>query len=83
MIMSYTKKLKELDKPFILIMPSSKICTSYIRDFFNSDKRLQIIIPRKRIHFIKNGVEETNKCNFDCFYYCYKINLEKDIIWLE
>ena len=76
-------RLKELDKPFILIMPSPKICTSYIRDFFNCDKKLQIIIPRKRIQFIKNGNEQTNKCNFDCFYYCYKMNLEKDIIWLE
>ena len=74
-------RLKELDKPFILIMPSSKICTSYIRDFFEK-KKLQIIIPRKRIHFLKNN-SETNKCNFDCFYYCYKMNLEKDIFWLN
>lgn len=75
------KRLYDLDKPFILILPSSKICTSYIREFFK-DKKLQIIIPRKRIQFIKNGNELSNKCNFDCFYYCYKINLKKDIMWL-
>ena len=45
--------------------------------------KLQIIIPRKRIQFIKNGNELQNKCNFDCFYYCYKMNLERDIIWLD
>ena len=28
------KRLRELDKPFILIMPSSKICTSYFRENF-------------------------------------------------
>jgi len=76
------ERLKILDKPFILILPSSKINTSYVRNFFNN-KKLQIIIPRKRIQFIKNGNELQNKCNFDCFYYCYKMNLEKDIIWLN
>jgi len=75
------ERLFILDKPFILLFPSSKINTSYIREWKN--KNLQIIIPRKRIHFIKNGKEKTNKCNFDCFYYCYKMNLQSDIIWLE
>ena len=80
------KRLKELDKPFILIMPSSKINTSYFRDNF-MNKGLQIIIPRKRIHFEKlvEGKKPDNwrsACNFDCFYYCYKIGLERDITWL-
>tara|TARA_R110000851_G_scaffold279159_1_gene432377 strand:+ start:337 stop:822 length:486 start_codon:yes stop_codon:yes gene_type:complete len=76
------KRLKELEKPFILILPSSKINTQSVRENYkNSD--LQIIIPRKRIQFIKNGNELQNKCNFDCFYYCYKMNLPKDIIWLD
>tara|TARA_R110002096_G_scaffold235811_1_gene426129 strand:+ start:2562 stop:3050 length:489 start_codon:yes stop_codon:yes gene_type:complete len=76
------KRLSELDKPFILILPCSKISTSYMREYFKDDKDLQIIIPRKRIQFVKNGNELSNKCNFDCFYYCYKINLNKDIMWL-
>jgi len=75
------KRLLILDKPFILIFPSSKINTQYFREW--KDKGLQIIIPRKRIQFIKNGDELQNKCNFDCFYYCYKMNLPNDIIWLE
>ena len=73
-------RLKQLEKPFILILPSSKINTQYVRENY---KGLQIIIPRKRIQFIKNGNELQNKCNFDCFYYCYKMDLPKDIIWLE
>jgi hypothetical protein len=76
------RRLKDLDKPFILILPSSKINTQYVRENYKN-QGLQIIIPRKRIQFIKNGNELQNKCNFDCFYYCYKIGLPKDIIWLE
>ena len=79
-------RIYELDKPFIMILPSSKINTSYFRKW--KDKGLQIIIPRKRIHFKKliNGKVPDNWkncCNFDCFYYCYKINLKSDIVWLE
>lgn len=79
-------RLLILDKPFILIMPSSKINTSYFRAFKN--KGLQIIIPRKRIHFVKivdgKPIEDNKSCcNFDCFYYCYKMNFTNDIIWLE
>lgn len=76
-------RLKQIDKPFILILPSSKINTSYFRENFKGDENLQIIIPTKRIQFIKDGNELTNKCNFDCFYYCYKMDLPRDIIWLE
>jgi len=81
------KRLVDLDKPFILILPSSKINTAYVRDLFKNNN-LQIIIPRKRIHFEKkvngNVVENwKNRCNFDCFYYCWKMNLQRDIIWLE
>lgn len=75
-------RLKQLDKPFILILPSSKINTQYVRENYKN-QGLQIIIPRKRIQFIKNGNELQNKCNFDCFYYCYKMDLPNDIIWLE
>jgi len=80
------KRLLILDKPFILIMPSSKICSQYFREW--KDKKLQIIIPKSRIHFEKlvDGKKPDNwknACFFDCFYYCYKINLPNDIIWLE
>jgi hypothetical protein len=81
------KRLADLDKPFILLMPSSKINTSYFREYF-INKKLQIIIPRKRIQFIKivdGKLLENYKsvCNFDCFYYCYKMELKNDITWLN
>ena len=82
-------RLKELNKPFIIIAPSSMINTQYIRQLFSDcDDKLQVIIPRKRIHFIKKIDGEIpddykSSCNFDCFYFCWKINLERDITWLN
>ncbi len=82
-------RLKEINKPFIMIMPSSKINTQYFRRLFENDESpVQIIIPRRRIQFLKlvNGEIDPNQkkiCNFDCFYYCWKIGLERDIIWLK
>ncbi len=87
--------MKKIGIPFIMILPSSKICTQYFRKLFeNSEDPIQIIIPRKRIHFKKLlWDEETEEwkepenwkdcCNFDCFYYCWKMNLPRDIIWLK
>ena len=76
------KRLAVLDKPFILIMPSAKLSTKYFRDTFRD--KVQIIIPPKRIQFAKlvDGVvpkDYKSSCNFDCYYYCYKIGLAKDI----
>lgn len=82
-------RLKKLEKPFIMIMPSSKLNTQYFRKLFCNDKDpIQIIIPRKRIHFKKMvdgkiDEKQKNACNFDCFYYCWKMNLPRDIIWLS
>jgi hypothetical protein len=69
-----------------MILPSSKMNTSVMRNLFKNE--IQIIVPRKRIQFKKlvNGkIDESagGKCAFDCFYYCYKWNLPKDIIYLE
>ena len=80
------QRLVDLDKPFIIILPASKICTSYFRDNL-MNKGLQIIIPRKRIHFEKliEGKKPenwNNACNFDCFYYCYRLVFPRYIVWL-
>ena len=69
------KRLIELDKPFILILPVSTICYKY----FPRDKGIQIIIPPKRINFKVDG---KSSATFDTIYVCYKIGLEKDILFL-
>jgi hypothetical protein len=77
------ERLKTLDKPFILLCPIGMLLTNYFRNLFGEE--CQFIIPRKRIQFIKieNGVPHYDqRCNFDCCYFCYKLNLEKDVIFL-
>jgi hypothetical protein len=78
-------RLKELGKPFVVVCPASMLTTQYFRQLF-SGENIQIIIPRKRIQFGKmtdGCVTWEGKCNFDCFYYCWKMDLPNDISWLE
>lgn len=81
-------RLKSLGKPFIMLMPCSKMATQYFRKFVEGSNphEFQIIVPRSRIHFKKliNGKLSTAKsaCNFDCYYYCYLMDLPNDIIFL-
>lgn len=79
-------RLKELNKPFIIICSSSMITYKYWRELFK-DIDFKIIIPSKRIQFlkydpIKKESINLNRCSFDCFYYCYKIDLPKQINYL-
>ena len=73
------QRLKKINKPFMIIMPSSTMFTQYLRDIFNNE--IQLIIPKTRMHYEKNGVV-LKRTSFDSCYYCYKMNLHNDIIWL-
>ena len=68
------QRLKDLEKPFILILPVSTITYQYFQNIFKGDN-IQIIIPKKRIKFIDNK----SSAPFDCLYVCYKVGLDKDI----
>ena len=70
-------RMIEIDKPFIMIMPVSTICYKYFKPFKN---KIQIIVPPKRYNF---APELKSSPSFDCLYYCYKMNLEKDIIFIN
>ena len=57
-----------------------------MRDTF-SDGEIQILIPKTRIHFDKlidgKPVEGfISSSPFDCFYYCYKMNFDNNMVWL-
>lgn len=73
------KRLAELDKPFILILPISTISKQFVK--LLKREFIQMIIPDKRIQFIKGG-DALNRCWFDTCYLCYKMNLEKNITFI-
>ncbi len=76
-------KLNELDKPFIIICPSMMLSYKYFQTNFK-DKNIQLIIPYKRMNFKHlNSNKKNYSPPFASFYYCYKMNLPKDIIFLE
>ena len=75
------KYLQQLDKPFILILPVSTITKQYYQAHFTD--KCGIIIPKKRIQFVKNGIQN-NRCWFDTIYILYKIEgvCEREIVYL-
>jgi hypothetical protein len=76
------QRLIELNKPFICIIPLEVIqCKYYLNLFANSNDKPQLIIPKDRLNFIRNGVLQKGNINV-CIYLCWKINLENDITYL-
>ena len=73
------KRLALLNKPFILVLPISTITKQFVR-VLERDK-LQMIIPAKRMQFIK-GDDPLGRCWFDTCFLCYKMGLERDITFL-
>jgi len=74
-------KLKELDKPFIIIGFSKVILLKWFQKLFKD--HLQVIIPFKRptfTHLTNPRIGYTPP--FGVQYYCYKMNLEKDLIFI-
>ena len=68
----------DLKKPFIILMPIAAMGAKWISKYFD---KLQFIVPHKRLHFSKNG-KLGNGSWFDTCFFCYGLNLEKDIIKL-
>lgn len=74
-------RLKELDKPFILIIPTCLLSLKWFQELFHN--QIQMIIPRKRLTFkhYKKPIEGYTP-PFGSFFYCYKMNLNKDLIFI-
>jgi hypothetical protein len=73
-------RLKEIDKPFILIAPPRTLNSKYFQQLFKS--HLQLIIPFDRPKFTHLNNEKcyTNPCG--SIYFCYKMNLYNDLIFI-
>tara|TARA_Y100000310_G_C20656114_1_gene802049 strand:+ start:1794 stop:2267 length:474 start_codon:yes stop_codon:yes gene_type:complete len=74
-------RLKDLDKPFIMIAPSVMLAYKYFQQLFGDE--LQIIIPLGRINFHHFGSEKKFTPPYGCFFYCWKMGFSKDLIFIE
>ena len=75
-------RLKDLQLPFCLLLPTNVINKQYFRQLFVNDPELQFIIPRKRISFVMKGAD-TSGCWFDTIWVCWRMGLDRDITWLS
>ena len=75
------KRLKELDKPFILICPSYLLSLKFFQELYKD--QIQILVPYTRIKF--KHIDSINKNYtppYASFFFCYKMNLKKDLIFI-
>ena len=73
-------RLKELDKPFCMLVPTTTLQTRYFKNLFG-DAKIQVILPwRKREFDTADGRTNTKRCSFYTCYICYKMGLKKDLI---
>ena len=82
-LIEFLYNLSALQKPFVIILPITKIFSKYFRTSFKEYKDIQIIIPKSRLKFI-DATRPNNRSNpsFVCCYVAYKLNLPSDIIFL-
>ena len=75
------KRLKEIDKPFIMISFPKLMLLKGFTNIFKND--LQVIIPTERPTFthLKNPKKGYTP-PFGVWYYCYKMNLKKDLLFI-
>jgi len=73
------KRLAEINKPFMMLVPTATITKQYLKKYFKDT--IQIIIPERRIQFCKDG-KQLDRCYFDTLWICYKMDFNKDIIFL-
>jgi len=75
-------KLKEDDKPFIIVGFSRVILMKWFQRLFKD--HLQVIIPFNRPSFTHlTNPKKGYTPPFGIQYYCYKMNLVKDLIFLD
>tara|TARA_R110000822_G_scaffold151944_1_gene291078 strand:+ start:108 stop:581 length:474 start_codon:yes stop_codon:yes gene_type:complete len=75
------KRLKELDKPFIMITFPKIFLLKGFTNLFKND--LQLIIPNIRPTFSHlTNPKAGYTPPFGVWYFCYKMNLEKDLTFI-
>jgi len=79
------QRCKELNKPFILLMPMATLTTRYFAEMFRNDPDLQVIFSPTRIVYEKtaDGVRtECGRPSFDSIFVCWRMRLLRSLTFL-
>ena len=72
------KRLFEINKPFLIIMPISKLRTKYAGKYLKDKEDITIIYPSFRFNYLDNNKSSA----FETIALCYKMKLGKSNIWI-
>ena len=76
-----SSRLRELGKPFVVIIPCSTLTTRYFRDLFPD---IQVIVPRgasvQEAGGRRGGAERAVQLR--CLYFCWRLGLPRDVVFL-
>jgi len=74
-------RLKQIDKPFIILCPARTLQLKHFQNHFKD--HLQIIVPFSRPTFTHlTNPKKGYTPPFGVMYFCYKMNLPKDLIFI-
>jgi hypothetical protein len=68
------KRLMEIGKPFIIIMNSTNTFSNYFHEILDLNET-QIITPKQKLHYMKNGEDERKNTSFYSVFVAYRMNL--------
>jgi hypothetical protein len=75
------RRLMAIDKPFIIIMNSMNTFANYFHEIMDLENT-QIITPKQKLHFCKDGEAEKRNTSFYSVFVAYKMNLSNKQLWV-
>ena len=75
------KRLMEIGKPFIIIMNSLNTFSKYFQEIMDLEN-IQIITPKQKLHYCKDGQKEERKTSFYSVFVAYKMELSNKQLWV-
>ena len=78
------ERLFELDKPFMILCPISKLRTKYMKKNIKDKKDITILYPSYRLWYINPNKNDKKfkSATFETIVLCYKMGFEKENIWI-
>ena len=74
------QRLMDIGKPFIIIMSGMNLFSNYFQDIMDLENT-QIISPKGKLHYCKDGNEEKKNTSFYSVFVAYKMNLSNKNLW--